>query len=202
VLVWRPVVQREVMKIVGVDIDGVLSDFRDAAGKVCTRLFNNPSYYSRIITCTDFDSFGLTKEERSIFWKEIDTIPDWWVDHKPMLDTYMLENLTNSYKYRVVFITNRKDGAGWPIDKQSYYWLEHNYNIGHANVVLSDDKGPVAKGLKLDYYIDDRPKNVAEVVQTYPRCQTFLLDATYNQEFSYPHRVKSFNEFAKIVLEA
>ncbi len=187
------------MKIVGVDIDGVLADFTKGARTLCKGLFGKPDD-SLIQTTWTFGSLGITPEEENIMWRALDSIPNWWMKLETLPHTYMLEQVINE-RHRVAFITNRKDGAGQPVDLQSAIWLKEKYNLRHANVVISDDKGPVAKGLKLDYYIDDRPKNVAEVVQTYPRCQTFLLDATYNQEFSYPHRVKSFNEFAKIILE-
>jgi len=116
-----------------------------------------------------------------------------------MPNTSLLKPLCD--KHRVIFITNRKDGLGLSVDKQSAEWLVRKFWIFYPTVLLSGEKGPLAKGLKLDYFIDDRPKNVEEVAAYYPECKTVLLDATYNQECKYPVRVQSFNDFAVPLLE-
>ncbi len=186
---------------VGVDIDGVLANFTASARTLCKELFNGRPDDSLIQTTWAFESLGITKEEESLLWRKIDSIPNWWMTLKPEMDAWLINNLCHDSNYRVVFITNRKNGTGLGVDIQSAYWLEDNFELSHANVVISDDKGPVAKGLGLDYYIDDRPKNVSEVAAAAPNCKTFLKKATYSTTFDYPNRISSFNEFAKIILE-
>jgi len=102
-------------------------------------------------------------------------------------------------KHRVIFITNRKDGTGWPIEDQTKVWLKRNFGLNNTNVIISDRKGSVADGLKLHYFLDDRPKNVLEVIGDSIATQTFLLDATYNQECLGVDRVSSLNDFIKTV---
>ena len=187
------------MLTVGVDLDGVCGNFVSAARKLCQELFNGRPDDSLIQTTWAFSSLGITPEEENILWKKIDSIPNWWLTHDVMPDTSLLKPLCD--KHRVVFITNRKDGTGIPVDKQSAEWLVRKFYIFHPTVLLSNEKGPLAKGLKLDWFIDDRPKNVEEVASYYPECKTVLLDTTYNQECKYPIRVKSFNEFARPLLE-
>jgi len=189
-------------KIIGVDIDGVLADFTGTARKLCKNLFNGRPDDSSIQTGWGFDSLGISKDEENLMWKAIDSIPNWWMTLEKLPQTYMLEQLIGE-GHRVIFITNRKDGAGVPVDLQSAIWLKEKHRLRHANVVLSDDKGPVAKGLKLDYYIDDRDKNVLEVLQAAPNCKTFMCRWPWKPSFQdgFPRTVDNFNEFAKIVLE-
>lgn len=184
---------------IGVDIDGVLSNFTRSARELCKSLFNGKPDDRLVQTGWGFDSLGLSKEDEDVMWREIDSIPNWWTTHAALQGTHLLKPLCD--KHRVVFITNRKDGVGLPVDKQSAVWLTRTFHIFHPAVLLSNDKGPLVKALKLDYYIDDRPKNVLEVIQSAPRCQTALLDATYNQEFVHGWRVACFDDFARPLVE-
>jgi 5'(3')-deoxyribonucleotidase len=181
---------------VGVDIDGVLSNFTGAARSLCKSLFNGKPSDDLVQTGWGFDSIGITKEEENLMWRVIDAIPNWWLTHEPMPCADMLPYLCE--KARVVFITNRKDGTGQQIADQSSQWITDNFGIKNPNVIISDNKGPVASGLNLDYYIDDRPKNVEEV--GFYIKKTAILDATYNQDFKWDWRVNSFNDFAYEVM--
>lgn len=187
------------MLTIGVDIDGVLSNFTQAARKLCQELFDGRPDDSLVQTGWGFDSIGISPEEENILWRKIDSIPNWWLTHDKLSDTSLLKPLCD--KYRVIFITNRKDGTGLAIDKQSAEWLVRQFHIFHPTVLISNEKWPLAAALKLDWYIDDRPKNVSEVVEHHLKCKTVLMDATYNQDFKFPLRVKSFNEFATPLLE-
>lgn len=184
---------------IGVDVDGVLAGFVPAARKVCKELFNGRPDDSLVQTSWAFGSLGITPEEESIMYAKIDSTPNWWLGLPVLPNTDLLPQLCE--KHRVVFITNRKDGAGWPIEEQTKVWLKRNFGIVNTNVIISDNKGPVAKGLKLNGFIDDRPKNVAEV---YPECPggTYLLSTSYNREFVGAPRIWSFDAFAELILDA
>ena len=182
---------------IGLDVDGVISAFVPAARKLCKQLFSGRPDDALIQTSWAFDSLGITPEEENKLWRRIDTIPNWWLDHKPMENTDLLPQLCE--KHRVIFITNRKDGTGWPIEDQTKVWLKRNFGLNNTNVIISDRKGPVALGLKLAYWLDDRPKNVLEVIAASPETRSFLYDATYNQECLGVDRVSSLNDFIKTV---
>ncbi len=185
---------------VGLDVDGCISDFTGSARKLCKQLFNGRPDDALVQTSWAFDSLGITPEEENKLWRRIDTIPNWWLDHKPMDNTDLLPQLCE--KHRVIFITNRKDGTGWPIEDQTKVWLKRNFGLNNTNVIISDKKGPVAHGLKLDYFLDDRPKNVQEVFDASTlnwAPSVYLLDATYNQEHRGIPRVKSLNDFIRTV---
>jgi len=186
---------------IGVDIDGVLANFLKQARKDIQILLGDGRPADDLIqTGWGFDSLGITKKEENQLWRFIDATPNWWMQLERLPHTNYLRHLCENA--RVLFITNRKDaktGVGLPIEDQSRRWLERRFHIPHPTVLISDNKGPLAAGLKLDYFIDDRPKNVEEVTASSPATATYLLDATYNKECMV-QRVASFDDFARIVL--
>jgi len=185
---------------VGVDIDGVLGNFTKAARKLCQELFDGRPKDSLIQTTWAFSSLGITAEEENQMWRKIDSIPNWWLGHEVLPNTDLLYSLCN--KHRVIFITNRKDGTGRPVDKQSAMWLTEKFHLFHPTVLISADKGPLTKALKLDAYIDDRDKNINEVAASIGVDKTVMCRWPWEPEFQkyYPNYVLSFNEFAKRLL--
>jgi 5'(3')-deoxyribonucleotidase len=179
---------------IGVDIDGVLADFLAKARTLLKEMCGKPAD-DLIQTGWGFDSLGITKEEERQFWDKLDTIPNWWYDLPKMPGTDTIKRLCD--KYRVIFITNRKDGTGMPVDVQSAAWLQWTFGINYPTVLLSDDKGPLARALKLDWFIDDRPKNVEEVRVSSPLTRTVLYRTSYNTEYAHLDCVKTFDEFTK-----
>jgi len=183
---------------IGADIDGVLANFTKGGREVCQALFGKPDP-NLVQTGWGFDSLGLSSEEERSMWETIDHTANWWLHLDRLPNTTLLKPLCD--KHRVIFITNRKDGqVGMPIEEQSSEWLRRHFRIFNPTVVISDKKGPVASGLKLDFYIDDRPKNYYEVLQAAPTCRTALQDATYNQECGAMWRVPTFDAFASTIL--
>jgi 5' nucleotidase, deoxy (Pyrimidine), cytosolic type C protein (NT5C) len=184
---------------VGVDVDGVLSNFTLAARTLCKMLFNGKPSDDLVQTGWGFDSLGLTASEERLMWDTIDQCHNWWMDHQPLAGTNLLKLLCQNH--RVTFVTNRKDGVGWPIEEQTQQFLRQNFQIYSPNVVISGDKGAVAKGLNLHYIIDDRDKNILDVVRDFPQCKSYLKRDTYNKHMaSYPLQVDTFDEFAKEIL--
>lgn len=169
--------------------------FTKLARNLLKSMFDGKPDDSLIQTGWGFDSIGVTPEQEKLMWKKIDSIPNWWLEMETMPETNLLKPLCD--KHRVIFITNRKDGTGIPVEKQSAEWLVRNFGIFHPAVLLSNEKGPLAKGLKLDAYIDDRDKNTWEVIHHSPSTQTYILDATYNQHVKDVPRVNTFNDFAR-----
>lgn len=184
---------------VGIDIDGVLAGFTPAARLVLKRMLNGRPDDALVQTSWSFESLGITKEEENRMWRRIDDFENWWMTLPREGGTSLLKTVCETCN--VVFITNRKDGdVGWPIEEQSQEWLKREFHINNPSVIIMDDKGPLIKGLKLDYFIDDRPKNVDDACVFAPQCKTALLDTSYNQEYAYGWRVHTFDDFARAFL--
>ena len=185
-------------RVIGVDVDGVIADFLAAARRDLNLLFGKPAA-DVVQTSWAFESLGITDAEDRKFWKHVDSSPNWWLYLPKMPNATLLSDLDRSH--RVIFITNRKDGVGQPVEDQTKQWIFKHFGINNPTVVLCGNKGPVAAGLGLDYFIDDRPRNVFEVIAGHPVCQTFIYDSTYNREEALAQipRVKNFDEFAKII---
>lgn len=188
---------------IGIDVDGVVSNFMLASRTLCKELFAGKPDDSVIQTSWAFQSLGISKDEENVLWRKIDNIPNWWMTHEPMAETSGLSNF--AIRHKLVFITNRKDGSGWPIEEQTAMWLKRHFMIMYPTVVISDDKGPLGRSLKLDYFIDDRPKNVIEMKAVSPQTKTYLRADTYNADFDMDKlgykipSINTLNEFIQIV---
>ena len=181
---------------IGIDIDGVLSDFVGGARILFKSMLNGWPSDDLIQTSWAFSSLGITEEETKLMWKKLNSIYNWWIGLSPYVHTEFLPHLCDNH--RCVFITDRMDGTGYPIEKQTQLWLHQQYNIDYPTVLISRNKGDIARGLGLDFYIDDKPENVLDVIEKAPRCKTFLQRRTYNEACAYP-AVESLNQFDRII---
>jgi uncharacterized HAD superfamily protein len=64
----------------------------------------------------------------------------------------------------------------------SEIWLGA-HGMQNPTVIISNDKGPIAKGLNLDIFIDDKPENIIDVVTAAPKCKCYIINKPYNQTF-------------------
>lgn len=187
---------------IGVDVDGVLADFTEAARSLCKEKFNGRPDDKLVQTGWGFDSLGLTKAEEDAMWEHIDNATNWWYSEiNPLADAQLLRFLCD--EHRVIFITNRKDAkpesGSMGVEKQTAFWLTNYFNIHAPTVLLSKAKGPLAAALKLDAFIDDRDKNLEEVIDAIGPEKVWGLRATYTPKAllkSHPNWVDSFDEFA------
>lgn len=186
---------------IGVDVDGVLGNFTGAARHICRKLFNGRPAEDAVQTDWGFDSLGMTKDEEDQMYRFIDTQYDWWLELPVLANTDLLRSVCDEHK--VIFITNRKSGLGLPVEEQTKAWLYWNYHILHPTVLVSNDKGPLCKALGLDYFIDDRDKNVREVSEAIGQQKVIMNRWPWQPEFQkfHPYWVHNFNEFAFPLLQ-
>lgn len=193
------------MKI-GIDMDDVCADFQTSYVTLLNKLFGKPPLGT---APTDWagSNLQLTFEETAQSWAEVAKVKNFWSSLKP-LATFDAETIrllhTLVQEHDVFFVTNRFDTPGASPMKQTKYWLYVNAYIQAPNVLIAKDKGPMASVLQLDAFIDDRPKNLIDVLEARPKAKIYLADSSHNQDFNDPRfpRVRDLKEFLKLILEA
>lgn len=179
------------MLTLGIDLDGVMASFDtgyrevlfEVSGKrLLPEVEEPPCWYWP-------QAVGYTKEEDDKAWTQIKESAVFWVSLPPTMEAPMaLRALAQAYQqgHNVYFITNR---MGIAPHMQSMIWLINN-GFPTPTVILSGDKGPVAKGLGLTHFIDDKPENCFEVKAASPKTRVAMLSKRYNQSAQEACRAK------------
>lgn len=172
----------------GVDCDGVIFDFTSAyarmlekvSGKTCTLTPGTEPHCWNWAT-----EYGFDKGDDSKAWREIKKDPQFWATLAPKQEAAQaIAALNNIYRagHEVYFITNR---PGIAPHAQTIIALGL-LGMEIPQVLVSEDKGPVAKGLKLTHFIDDKIENCEEVAQdAAPGCRVFCLTTNYNKNHEF-----------------
>jgi 5'(3')-deoxyribonucleotidase len=193
------------MKI-GIDIDGVLADFNSEFIKRCVdvtgkdlfppRPFDIPTWhYPQHYGYTDADM----KYPDGPVWQSIVDDPMFWYTLHPYDDAPAFLLPLDHGVHDVYFVTNR---PGPTAKQQTESWLEfhgyglHSPNFSFPTVMLSHDKGSIAKALGLDLYIDDRTENCLDVNHASPSTKVFMRARTWNTPIRGIPRIDSLAEFA------
>lgn len=182
------------------DIDDVLADFIKSFMFIAHQLFGvDPEVRP---TSWAWDGTGLTSEQLSTIWKFVSSVENFHMSLStvPGLNTGLVQELDAETK--LYLPTARFETPGYDVGRQSAHWLMAKIGLDAPTVFVSSDKGEMAKVLKYDYFIDDRPKNVQEVKAALPDCKVFLCDSCHNKDFSDPSipRIANVNDFARVVL--
>ena len=147
---------------IGVDIDGVLADFR-AAFHVAAQTSLN-----REVRDVDDPKSSELLDDRDVrrVWEYISRTTNWWMDLQPYEADQVarLYNLTRTASWEVVFVTNRPPSAGDSVQFQTQWWLERQGFYLPAVVTVPGSRGELANALRLDVLIDDLVRNCIDVV--------------------------------------
>jgi hypothetical protein len=190
--------------IIGIDLDDVVVNFIDTFMKMSYDKFGRPSLGTKPIDW-EWSNVELSQVEIGSLWKDISDSENFWeklpIDPgASMLSMHKLKNIAD-----LVFITARNNTKGNPTQYQCAKWLDFNFGLSYPTVIVDKNKGPIAAALKLDYFIDDRPKNCWEIQDAVPTCKVFLKDACHNLNFNLGYRplprVRDFDTFANLVYE-
>lgn len=167
-------------------MDGVLADFDTSYQKLLCEFSQKTLPEGFKATEWNWESAaGFSKGELDRTWEEIKSTPFWfklkeYPETRPFLEFLYQELSIDSY-----FITSR---VGKAVHAQTRNWL-YARGFPSATVLISSEKGLCCKALKLDFYLDDRRKNVIRCAEQSPETRTFLLDRPWNQG-AIPQRVE------------
>jgi hypothetical protein len=156
----------------GVDIDGVLADFRGAfrdAARECLR--------RDIAVESASENAALSHAEIDRVWAHIGRTPNWWMGVK----AYEPSEIANLYaiaragKWEICFLTKRPTSAGDAVQFQTQWWLEQQGYYLPAVITVPGSRGDLANALRLDLVIDDQFVNCAEVIGAGPTKALLML---------------------------
>lgn len=170
--------------IVGVDIDGVLADYTSGLAKklyqATGKALAPPGYQPACwewptndlgYTTAEYAEAQRLQDEDTAFWRELGILPGVY-GFLRALDYRVGRGVDEVY-----FMTVR---GGVAAKTQTERWLS-DYGFFKPTVLIArGDKGSLAKGLGLTHFLDDRPKNVLDVLHASPKTKAYLLGCKHN----------------------
>jgi hypothetical protein len=158
---------------IGIDIDGVLADFRSAFHAAARRCLRHD-----IEDSADLETVGpLSPEDVRRVWEHIAKTQNWWMD----VPAYEPDQIARLYSvmravgWEVFFMTKRPPSAGDSVQFQTQWWIERFGFYLPAVMTVPGSRGDVANGLRLDMIIDDQLINCVEVISTAPTKAILML---------------------------
>ena len=142
----------------GIDVDGVVADFRSA--------FRTLAEQELGIAAEDAES-DLTRADIERLWRAVAGRSNWWLDVPPYEPDQILRLYSGARQSRweVFFMTSRPPSAGDSVQLQTQVWLErHGFFLPSVLTTPAGARGELARSLRLDLALDDRMVNCLEVI--------------------------------------
>jgi deoxypyrimidine-specific 5' nucleotidase type C protein (NT5C) len=155
----------------GIDIDGVLADFRNAfreTARECLR---------REVLSDALSDNTLSHVDIDRVWNHIARRPNWWMTLRAYEPAAIanLYALARSNRWEVCFLTKRPASAGDSVQFQTQWWLEQQGFYLPAVITVPGSRGDLANALRLDLAIDDQFVNCAEIIGAGPTKALLML---------------------------
>jgi hypothetical protein len=162
---------------IGFDMDGVLADFAAAYHAVERRLFGpaggtaagdpEEEAEQQDEDAEDARARRVTevRRRRDAVWQAIQGTPDFWMTLKPLDPGAVrrIHAMAMAHRWEVFFITQRPYTDGDVVQRQTQRWLvAQGYDLPSV-LVIQGSRGAAAGALRLDYHVDDSPKNCIDV---------------------------------------
>lgn len=158
---------------IGIDIDGVLADFRTAFHAAARRCLRRD-----VAESADPEAVGpLSPDDIRRVWEYIGKTQNWWMD----VPAYEPDQIARLYSvmravgWEVFFMTKRPPSAGDSVQFQTQWWIERFGFYLPAVMTVPGSRGDVANGLRLDMIIDDQMINCVEVISAAPAKAILML---------------------------
>lgn len=106
------------------------------------------------------------RRHNDVIWREIESMTDFWTTLKPIEDGVVrrLWESAHTHNWEVFFITQRPATAGQSVQRQTQRWLqEHGFELPSV-IPLSGSRGKACQALRIDFLVDDTPKNCVDVI--------------------------------------
>lgn len=166
--------------IIGMDLDGVLCDFDSRYQEQLNQIKGGPRIKYTSPTKWHFEEdMGFKRVHVEEFWNTVAQQSYFW-EHLPALATQTDINTLNKFKnYGVLYYISKR-----PLHLQTTTQNWVNQKLPHAPVILTNNKGFIAKGLELDAMFDDKPQNLEHIYDTVQdRCKLFLVNRSWNRSY-------------------
>jgi hypothetical protein len=161
---------------IGIDIDGVLADFRTAFHEAAVRCLRHD-----VDDADDLETLTpLSATDVRRVWDHISTAPNWWMEvpaYEPD-QIARLYSLARASGWEVFFMTKRPPSAGDSVQFQTQWWIERFGFYLPAVLTVPGSRGDIANGLRLDLVLDDQLINCVEVISTGPTKAVLVLRST------------------------
>lgn len=143
----------------GIDVDGVLADFRTAFRSLATRELGHSG-------AGEVEA-ELSKGDIERLWKAVVRTPNWWAE----LPAYEPEQIVRLYElsrqghWEVFFLTSRPPSGGDAVQLQTQVWLErYGFYMPSVLTAPAGARGELTRALRLDLVVDDHLVNCMEIV--------------------------------------
>jgi len=146
---------------IGIDIDGVLADFRTAFRAAAVH-----SLRRDVDSRQEPELTPLSDADVRRVWDYIAKARNWWMDLQPYepVEIARLYSLTRANGWEVFFMTKRPPSGGDSVQFQTQSWIERYGFYLPAVMTVPGSRGEVANGLRLDLVLDDQLINCVEVI--------------------------------------
>ena len=158
---------------IGLDIDGVLADFRSAFHEAAQRCLRHDIHDVDDPKSAD----ALADRDVKKVWDYIARVTNWWMHLRAYEPDQVarLYDLTRAATWEVFFLTNRPASAGDSVQFQTQWWLERQGFYLPSVVTVPGSRGELANALRLDLVVDDLMLNCIEVVSGSPAKAVLML---------------------------
>jgi 5'(3')-deoxyribonucleotidase len=148
---------------IGVDVDGVLADFRGGFTQAVHAVHGETTGPADPATSW---SDRLSNRELDAAWKHISRTPNWWTTLKAYEPAQVkrLYELSRERRWEVFFLTRRPATAGEPVQYQTQWWIEQQGFVMPSVLTVPGSRGELSNALRLDIVLDDQLINCVEVV--------------------------------------